>query len=52
MSNSGKEINPKTLESKKVKGLYFLGEVLDIDGDRGGFNLHFAWVCGLKVTKI
>jgi predicted Rossmann fold flavoprotein len=47
-----KEINSKTLESKKAKGLYFLGEVLDVDGDRGGFNLHFAWVCGLKVAKI
>ena len=44
-----KEINPKTMESKKHKGLYFTGEVLDVDGDRGGFNLHFAWVCGLRV---
>ena len=43
-----KEINPKTMESKKHKGLYFTGEVLDVDGDRGGFNLHFAWVCGLR----
>jgi len=43
-----KEINPKTMESKRHKGLYFTGEVLDVDGDRGGFNLHFAWVCGLR----
>ena len=43
-----KEINPKTMESKRCKGLYFTGEVLDVDGDRGGFNLHFAWVCGLR----
>jgi len=43
-----KEINPQTMESKKHKGLYFTGEVLDVDGDRGGFNLHFAWVCGLR----
>ena len=43
-----KEINPKTMESKKCKGLYFTGEVVDVDGDRGGFNLHFAWVCGLR----
>jgi predicted Rossmann fold flavoprotein len=44
-----REIEPKTMESKRVKGLYFTGEVLDIDGDRGGFNLHFAWVCGMRV---
>ena len=46
-----KEINPKTMESKLHKGLYFTGEVLDVDGDRGGFNLHFAWVCGLKAGE-
>jgi len=46
-----KEINPNTLESKKHKNLYFIGEVLDVDGDRGGFNLHFAWVCGLRVGE-
>lgn len=43
-----KEIEAKTMESKKQKGLYIVGEVLDVDGDRGGFNLHFAWVCGLR----
>ncbi|HIP51588.1 MAG TPA: aminoacetone oxidase family FAD-binding enzyme, partial [Campylobacterales bacterium] len=43
-----KEIDAKTMESKKQKGLYFTGEVLDVDGDRGGFNLHLAWVCGLR----
>ena len=43
-----KEINPITMESKKHKGIYFTGEVLDVDGDRGGFNLHFAWVCALR----
>lgn len=37
------EINPKSLESKKVKGLYFIGEVLDIDGFCGGFNLQNCW---------
>ncbi len=31
------------MESKLVKGLYFIGEVLDVDGARGGYNLHFAW---------
>jgi len=37
------EINLNTMESKKQKGLYIVGEVLDIDGDCGGYNLHFAW---------
>ena len=40
------EINEKTMESKKVKGLYFAGEVIDITGRRGGFNFHFAWGSG------
>ncbi len=40
------DINPKTLESKKEKGLYFAGEVLDVDGDCGGFNLQWAWSSG------
>ena len=38
-----REINPKTMESKKVKGLYFIGEVLDTDALTGGFNLQIAW---------
>jgi hypothetical protein len=46
-----KEVNPKTMESKLNKGLYFTGEVLDVDGDRGGFNLHFTWVCGLRAGE-
>lgn len=41
-----KDVNPKTLESKIVPGLYFTGEVLDIDGDCGGFNLQWAWASG------
>ncbi len=40
------EINPVTLESTKVKGLYICGEVLDVDGDCGGFNLQWAWSSG------
>ena len=40
---SVREINPKTMESKKVKGLYFIGEVLDVDALTGGFNLQIAW---------
>lgn len=38
-----KEVNPSTLESKYVKGLYFVGEVLDLDALTGGFNLQIAW---------
>ncbi|MGB5792964.1 NAD(P)/FAD-dependent oxidoreductase [Poseidonibacter sp.] len=45
------EIDHKTYESKKCKGLYFAGEVLDIVGNRGGFNLHFAWASGYLVGK-
>ncbi|RGY99681.1 NAD(P)/FAD-dependent oxidoreductase [Clostridium sp. AM58-1XD] len=43
---SVKEINPSTMEAKKVPGLYFAGEVLDVDGVTGGFNLQFAWSTG------
>ena len=38
-----KEINPATMESKKIPGLYFVGEVLDLDALTGGFNLQIAW---------
>ena len=38
-----KEINPSTMESKLVQGLYFVGEVLDLDALTGGFNLQIAW---------
>lgn len=40
---SVKEIHPATMESKKVPGLYFIGEVLDLDAVTGGFNLQIAW---------
>ena len=43
---SVKEINPATMESKKVAGLYFAGEVLDLDAVTGGFNLQIAWSTG------
>ena len=41
-----KEINPSTMESKLVSGLYFVGEVLDLDALTGGFNLQIAWSTG------
>ena len=43
---STKEINPRTMESKLVSGLFFAGEVLDVDGYTGGFNLQIAWSTG------
>ncbi|CAA6812839.1 MAG: NAD(FAD)-utilizing dehydrogenases [uncultured Sulfurovum sp.] len=46
-----KEVEAHSMESKKQKGLYLVGEVLDVDGDRGGFNLHLAWVCGLRAGE-
>ena len=41
-----REINPKTMESKKVKGLYFAGEIIDVDSYTGGFNLQIAYSTG------
>ena len=40
------EVDPGTMESKLVKGLYFAGEVLDLDGFTGGYNLQIAWSTG------
>ena len=45
------EINDQTLESLKVKNLYFVGELIDIDGDCGGYNLGWAWVSGIVAGK-
>ena len=44
-------IDPKTMESKKVKNLYFAGEVLDVFGDCGGYNLQWAWSSGYLAGK-
>ena len=41
-----KEINPKTMESKLIKGLYFAGEIIDVDEYTGGFNLQIAYFTG------
>ena len=45
------EVNLSTLESKKYPGLYFAGEVLDIDAVTGGFNLQAAWSCAMVVAR-
>ncbi len=46
-----KEINGKTMESQKMSGVYFAGEMIDVDGICGGYNLHFAWATGLIAGK-
>lgn len=48
---SVKEVNPATMEVKKVKGLFFAGEVLDLDAETGGFNLQIAWSTGYLAGK-
>ena len=45
------EINLKTMESLKVKNLYITGELLDINGDCGGYNLSLAWISGMLAGK-
>ncbi|HIV79468.1 MAG TPA: aminoacetone oxidase family FAD-binding enzyme [Candidatus Avanaerovorax faecigallinarum] len=45
------EVDGITMESKKVPGLYFAGEVLDYDGPCGGFNLNHAWITGIKAGR-
>lgn len=49
------DIDSNTLESKRISGLYFCGEILDVDGDCGGYNLQWAWtsgyVAGLNASK-
>ena len=48
---SAKEINPKTMESKLVDGLYFAGEIIDVDAYTGGFNLQIAYSTGYTAGK-
>ncbi len=48
---SVKDVNPSTMESKKVSGLYFAGEVLDLDAMTGGFNLQIAWSTGFLAGR-
>ncbi len=46
-----KEISPATMESKKIKGMYFAGEVIDVDAMTGGYNLQIAWSTGFLAGK-
>ena len=46
------EICPETMQSKKCKGLYFAGEIIDVDGGCGGFNLQWAWASGMLAGEL
>lgn len=46
-----KEISPATMESKKIRGMYFAGEVIDVDAMTGGYNLQIAWSTGFLAGK-
>ena len=45
------EVNPLTMESYLVKDLYIVGEIVDVDGDCGGYNLGFCWQSGIKAGR-
>ena len=45
------EIDPETMESKIIKNLYFAGEIINVDGKSGGYNLHFAWATGYAASS-
>lgn len=46
------EIDPETMQSKKCRGLYFAGEIIDVDGGCGGFNLQWAWASGMLAGEL
>jgi hypothetical protein len=45
------EVDLKTMEARRLPGLYFAGEVLDVWAETGGYNLHFAWATGITVAE-
>jgi hypothetical protein len=45
------ELSAKTMESKKVRGLFFIGEVVDVTGHLGGFNFQWAWASGFSAGQ-
>ncbi len=49
---SVKELNPRTMESKQIKGLHFIGEVIDVDALTGGFNLQIAWSTAAALSQL
>lgn len=46
------DLDSRTLMAKSVPGLYFIGEVVDVTGDLGGFNLHWAWASGHAAGRV
>ncbi len=44
-------LSSQTMESKLCPGLYFIGEVVDVTGDLGGYNFHWAWASGYVAAK-
>ena len=46
------EINRETMQSKICDGLYFAGEIIDVDGGCGGFNLQWAWASGMLAGEV
>ena len=46
-----REINPSTLQARRAEGLYVIGELLDVTGRLGGFNLQWAWSSGFAAAK-
>lgn len=45
------EIDPSSMESKIVKGIYFAGETCNVEGKSGGYNLHWAWISGMTAGE-
>lgn len=45
------EVDPSSMASLRCPNLYFAGEILNVDGDCGGFNLHWAWITGILAAK-
>ncbi|HEY4878144.1 MAG TPA: NAD(P)/FAD-dependent oxidoreductase, partial [Candidatus Acidoferrales bacterium] len=45
------ELSSKTMESKRLKGLFFVGEVVDVTGHLGGFNFQWAWASGAAAGR-
>jgi predicted flavoprotein YhiN len=45
------ELSSKTMESREVPGLFFIGEVVDVTGHLGGFNFQWAWACGAAAGR-
>lgn len=45
------EINPKTMESRLQGGLYFVGEVMNVNGELGGYNFHFAFISAARCAE-